>query len=88
MSSLDFESDGIDLALEPSLAATYHACLVQREKCAFIRQSLDLAERAWNDANERLQELEHLRDALQLELERVEAAVALSVYRGEAASAA
>jgi hypothetical protein len=88
MSSLDFELDGADLALERSLAATYDACMVQREKCSFIRQSLDLAERAWLEATARLKELEELRDALQAELEIIETQAALPAPRRRTANAA
>jgi hypothetical protein len=58
------ESDAFTEMLERRWFAAHNACTVQRHECEHIRQSLELAERAWKLAHLRLRELEAMRDSL------------------------
>lgn len=62
------QGEGSPAILERRWFAAHNACLAQREQCDYIRQSLELAEAAWQQAHARLLALESLRDSLGQEL--------------------
>jgi Arc/MetJ-type ribon-helix-helix transcriptional regulator len=59
--------------LERRWFAAQNACTAQRHECDYIRQSLELAERAWRQAHTRLRELEAMRDSLGAQLAEMDA---------------
>jgi hypothetical protein len=65
--------EGSPAILERRWFAAHNACRAQREHCEYIRQSLELAERAWREAHVRLMALESLRESLGQELAEVDA---------------
>ena len=67
------ESDKFVESLERRWFAALNACNAQRHDCEHIRQSLQLADRAWRHANLRLRELEEMRDSLGTMLAEIDA---------------